>query len=71
MDTVSRLIRLARPEGSVDVRCLPARGGIPEGGRLGRAQDLPHTYVRCWLNGMVPRDSETRNAISDALAGTA
>src|SRR4051812_4613723 len=67
--------RRALPAGEA---VLPARCGIPEGGRLGRAEGLcpdgrppgpaTHLRLRCWLNGMVPRDSETRNAITDALA---
>ena len=30
-------------------------------------RDLNHTYVRRWLNGMVPREEKVRRAITQAL----
>ncbi|MEV6621029.1 XRE family transcriptional regulator [Amycolatopsis sp. NPDC051106] len=50
-----------REDGSVGLKVF-ARA---VGGQAGRAYS--HTYVRRWLDGMVPRDAKTRTAIASAL----
>lgn len=64
-DALAALMREAgflKDDGSVGLKVF-ARAVSRHAGR-----DLTHTYVRRWLNGMTPRDEQTRKAITKALS---
>ena len=50
-----------REDGTVGLKVFARAVGRHAG------RELTHTYVRRWLNGMVPRDEKTRRAITRAL----
>ncbi|PXY34209.1 regulator [Prauserella coralliicola] len=59
--TLMREAGFLRDDGSVGLKVFARAVGQHAG------RSYTHTYVRRWLNGMIPRDAATRHAITGAL----
>jgi tetratricopeptide (TPR) repeat protein len=69
-ERLAKLMREAAflaPDGSIG-RNVFARAVTAEARRQGSDRSYNHTYVKRWLDGMIPRDQHTRECIVNALA---